>query len=104
MMIDRRGFVRSMAGGALGLVAQRPARAVDLRNTVGRAAFIPKIAGNFWRIAGNPDLGPLTSPGQQPVDFAIWQAADGTWQLGPVSGRQKPGARHGSSTGGRAVA
>ncbi len=93
MMIDRRGFVRSMAGGALGLVAQRPARAVDLRNTVGRAAFIPKIAGNFWRIAGNPDLGPLTSPGQQPVDFAIWQAADGTWQLWSCIRQTKAGGK-----------
>jgi hypothetical protein len=32
-------------------------------------------------VAGDPDLGPLTNPKQQPVDFSIWQAADGTWQL-----------------------
>jgi hypothetical protein len=32
-------------------------------------------------VAGDPDLGPLTDPGQQPVDFAVWQAVDGTWQL-----------------------
>ena len=30
---------------------------------------------------GDPDLGELTNPKQQPVDFAVWQAADGTWQL-----------------------
>lgn len=42
---------------------------------------IPGIAGAWWEIAGNPDLGAYTSDKQQPVDFAIWQAADGTWQL-----------------------
>jgi len=43
--------------------------------------LVPKIDGDFWRIAGDPDLGQYTSPKQQPVDFGIWQAADGTWQL-----------------------
>ncbi|QDT36385.1 hypothetical protein [Stratiformator vulcanicus] len=42
---------------------------------------VPKLDGDWWRIASNPDLGELTSPKQQPVDFAVWQAADGTWQL-----------------------
>jgi hypothetical protein len=41
----------------------------------------PRIVGDWWQVAGNPDLGELTNPKQQPVDFAIWQAADGTWQL-----------------------
>jgi hypothetical protein len=45
------------------------------------APEVPKVDGAFWRIASNPDLGDMTSPTQQPVDFAIWQAADGTWQL-----------------------
>lgn len=43
--------------------------------------LIPQIDGLWWTIASNPDLGPLSSPKQQPVDFAIWAAADGTWQL-----------------------
>jgi hypothetical protein len=42
---------------------------------------IPKISGKWWPVAGNPDLGKYTSDKQEPVDFAIWQAADGTWQL-----------------------
>ncbi len=42
---------------------------------------IPTIDGEWWQVAGDPDLGDYTSPGQQPVDFAVWQAADGTWQL-----------------------
>ncbi len=41
----------------------------------------PRIVGAWWQIAGNPDLGELTAENQQPVDFGIWQAADGTWQL-----------------------
>src|SRR2546422_9976763 len=41
----------------------------------------PRIAGDWWQIAGDPDLGELTTPDQQPVDFGIWQAADGAWQL-----------------------
>ena len=42
---------------------------------------LPKIIEPWWSVAGDPDLGPLGDPGQQPVDFAVWQAADGTWQL-----------------------
>jgi len=56
------------------------------------APLVPHIAGNWWQIAGDPDLGPLTSPGQQPVDFGIWQAADGTWQLWScIRGTKEPG-------------
>ena len=43
--------------------------------------LVPHIPGDWWTIAGDPDLGALTSPKQQPVDFALWPAADGTWQL-----------------------
>ena len=43
--------------------------------------LVPQIDGGFWQVAGDPDLGKYTSPNQQPVDFGIWQAADGTWQL-----------------------
>ena len=42
---------------------------------------VPEIDGEWWHVADNPDLGDLTSTEQQPVDFGIWQAADGTWQL-----------------------
>ena len=35
-----------------------------------------------WReLAGQPDLGALGATTQEPVDFGIWQATDGTWQL-----------------------
>jgi len=43
--------------------------------------YKPVIDGEWWQVTGNPDLGPYTSEEQQPVDFSVWQAADGTWQL-----------------------
>jgi hypothetical protein len=46
-----------------------------------RPALHPVVSGDFVSIAGNPDLGTRTGATQQPVDFAIWMAADGTWQL-----------------------
>lgn len=42
---------------------------------------IPAIDGEWWDVAGNPDLGAYTTDKQDPVDFGVWQAADGTWQL-----------------------
>lgn len=42
---------------------------------------IPTIDGQFWRIARNPDIGEYSNEKAQPVDFSIWQATDGTWQL-----------------------
>jgi len=41
----------------------------------------PCLTGDWWRIADNPDLGDLFSTNQQPVDFGVWQASDGSWQL-----------------------
>ena len=43
--------------------------------------FTPEITGPWWQVAGDPDLGEWTSPDQQPVDFGVWQAADGAWQI-----------------------
>ncbi len=42
----------------------------------------PAIGSEWWTIAHNPNLGELDgAKGQEPVDFAIWQAVDGMWQL-----------------------
>ena len=43
--------------------------------------LISKVDGEWWTISGNPDLGNYTNGEQVPVDFGIWQAADGMWQL-----------------------
>ncbi len=44
-------------------------------------ALVPVPGEQWWQVAGNPDLGEFTSDQQEPVDFAIWQVADGSWQL-----------------------
>ncbi|HAV64537.1 MAG TPA: hypothetical protein DCY13_19485 [Verrucomicrobiales bacterium] len=43
--------------------------------------LIPQLEGEWWRIASQPDLGVLTGERQEPVDFGVWRATDGTWQL-----------------------
>lgn len=57
------------------------APAIHVLGASNGTVLIPQVDGAFWQIAGNPDLGQYNSEKQQPVDFAIWQAADGTWQL-----------------------
>jgi len=53
---------------------------------------VPVIATDWTRIASNPDLGKYNSDRQQPVDFGVWQAADGTWQLWScIRGSNYPG-------------
>jgi hypothetical protein len=43
--------------------------------------LIPQIDGQWWQVAGNPMDHKYATERQEPVDFAIWKAADGTWQL-----------------------
>lgn len=43
--------------------------------------LVPVIDGEWWTVARSPDLGPLSKLDQEVVDFAIWKAADGTWQI-----------------------
>ncbi|HJO05093.1 MAG TPA: hypothetical protein QGG47_14090 [Acidobacteriota bacterium] len=45
------------------------------------AVLVPVIVGDWWQVAGNPDLGEYTSAEQEPTAFGMWQAVDGTWQL-----------------------
>lgn len=41
---------------------------------------VPKIVGDWVQIAGPPELGKFATPKQEVVDFAIWEALDGSWQ------------------------
>jgi len=41
----------------------------------------PVIDGEWWQVAGNPMDHKYATSRQEPVDFAVWQAADGTWQI-----------------------
>jgi hypothetical protein len=42
---------------------------------------VPQTDGQWWQVAGNPMDHKYATERQEPVDFAVWQAADGTWQL-----------------------
>jgi len=57
------------------------------------AIKLPAIQGPWWTVAGDPDLGEFTDAQQQPVDFAVWQAADGTWQLWSCIRKTKCGGK-----------
>jgi hypothetical protein len=48
---------------------------------VPKTALAPRIDGPWWQVAGNPMDHKYATPRQEPVDFAVWQAADGSWQL-----------------------
>lgn len=66
--------------------------ALVVLTTYGHPIMMPRISGKWTEIAGDPELGSLTTPKQQPVDFAVWQAADGTWQLWScIRGTKSPG-------------
>ena len=68
-------MIRSLLVTAmLGVLCAKAPAAEDI-------TVVPRIEGDWWTVAHNPDLGACTSDRQQPVDFAVWQAADGAWQL-----------------------
>jgi hypothetical protein len=46
-----------------------------------KSPLMPVLKGDWLTVATNPELGEYYKPGIEPVDFAIWQAADGTWQI-----------------------
>ncbi|MBN2209789.1 MAG: hypothetical protein JW709_00185 [Sedimentisphaerales bacterium] len=43
--------------------------------------LIPALEGEWVHVAHNPDIGEYQGENQQPVDFGVWQARDGSWQL-----------------------
>src|SRR5262245_23363081 len=73
---------RSMTLGLASCVMSvaTPLRAQEGTDAAERV-LVPAIDGDWWQVAGNPDVGKHTTDGQQVVDFAVWQAADGSWQI-----------------------
>lgn len=54
--------------------------------------YRPVIDGEWQSITDMPDLGAYNADRQQPVDFAVWKAKDGTWQLWScIRGTKYPG-------------
>lgn len=82
---DRRKFIRNSLLVGMGFLFTggiQPSQTNSSQTKKGEQnRWKPIIGDNWWQIAGNPDLGRYTTEKQQPVDFAIWQARDGTWQL-----------------------
>jgi hypothetical protein len=75
-MTAKSALVRIVSALCLltGLARAQNASAADV-------VLVPKIESPWWQVAGSPDLGEYSTDRQQPVDFAIWQAADGIWQI-----------------------
>lgn len=46
-----------------------------------KRVLVPQIDGEWWYVTGNPMDHKFATERQEPVDFAVWQASDGTWQL-----------------------
>jgi len=65
-----RLFLASVAGFILG---QFPSYA--------NGEALPAILSDWWQVAGNPNVDPYTTANQQPVDFGIWQDANGNWRI-----------------------
>jgi hypothetical protein len=83
-------FTRHLA--AIGAICLIAILSVTQNARAAQAVLIPKIEGQWWQASGNPDLGKFTTDRQQPVDFAIWQAADGSWQIWScIRGTSYPG-------------
>jgi len=61
---------------------------------VDKRPWVPEVIGDWWPIAGNPDLGKYQTDRQQPLDFGIWRAKDGTWQLWSCVRRTACGGRN----------
>lgn len=77
-MIDKRE--RWALGGAVTMIAFALAGAGGAVSAAPRVA-VPQIDGSWWQVAGNPMDHKYATEKQEPVDFGIWQAGDGTWQI-----------------------
>ena len=52
-----------------------------MSSSAAQEVLLPCVGDKWWQAAGDPDLGDYASEKQQPVDFGVWQASDGAWQL-----------------------
>ncbi len=56
---------------------------------------VPVIDGEWWNVTGNPMDHAFATENQEPVDFAVWQAKDGTWQMWSCFRKTKAGGEKG---------
>jgi hypothetical protein len=73
---------KSLAAFAVLLLALIGAPGIGAEDAANEQRIMePFIDGDWWQVAGVPDVGKYNDAKQEPVDFSVWQAADGTWQL-----------------------
>lgn len=65
----------------LGLTIQSGCETKDTATPEIKDTLVPEIDGEWWQVAGNPMDHDYATERQEPVDFAVWQAADGSWQI-----------------------
>lgn len=75
------GLLPLLATAACSAPSEAPRVDAGPEASTGAGVAVPTIDLPWRELAGQPDLGALGSNTQEPVDFGIWQAADGTWQL-----------------------
>jgi hypothetical protein len=78
MNFTRRLTIEIVTGAGLAFVLILTAPA---GRSAEKSVLVPQIQSDWWQVADVPDLGKYNSTEQEPVDFAVWQAADGTWQM-----------------------
>jgi hypothetical protein len=59
--------------------------------------LVPEIDGEWWEVTGNPMDHKYATERQEPVDFAVWQAADGTWQMWSCFRKTTAGGERGNT-------
>lgn len=59
--------------------------------------LVPVIDGPWWQVAGSPMDHKYATERQEPVDFAVWRAADGTWQLWSCIRKTTAGGKNGNT-------
>ncbi|MHC4424579.1 MAG: glycoside hydrolase family protein [Planctomycetota bacterium] len=64
---------------------------------VSEQVLVPQIDGQWWQVAGNPMDHKYATERQEPVDFAVWQAADGSWQLWSCIRKTTAGGQRGNT-------
>ena len=44
----------------------------EVSETAQNRVLVPEIDGDWWQVAGNPDLGEFNSDEQEPTAFGMW--------------------------------
>ena len=70
-----------LAIASMPLSAQKNGETGGTSETVVAGPMTPRLDGPWIQLAGRPQLEKWASPKAEPVDFTIFQADDGSWQL-----------------------